>query len=174
LGQRIPAIFLEDIRIKNTPRTERCYVPCPHCNTYHESRIWSKKAAFGNWFGLYCPCCGKIIPCLLSAISFILLAITYPLWGWYKDKLKAIWLQKQPEKYLNLNTRISRNSYKSIKWMLLGLAGGILSFIIMSVQTFFKNGYIHVPEILCMMIAYTLAGLFWGFFMKSYVEKKNK
>ncbi|MGK0413746.1 MAG: hypothetical protein ACJA1B_001954, partial [Polaribacter sp.] len=78
LGQRIPKISLED-KISDKPRMERSFIPCPHCKTLHDGITWStqNRTAFKNWFGLYCTNCEKIIPCLMNAFSFILLAITF-------------------------------------------------------------------------------------------------
>lgn len=89
LGQRIPKISLED-KTSKKPRAERSYVPCPHCDTLHDGRIWSADngRAFKNWFGLYCPECGGIIPCVMNVTSYIILALTLPVWGWFKDDLK--------------------------------------------------------------------------------------
>jgi len=74
---------------------EWTYVPCPHCHTLHDGRIWSAKNGTHrrNWFGYYCPECGKIIPCIHNGLAFLLLAITFPIWGWFKDDLKEKWLQ---------------------------------------------------------------------------------
>jgi len=69
---------------------EWTYVPCPHCHTLHDGRIWSAKNGTHrrNWFGYYCPECGKIIPCIHNGLAFLLLTITFPIWGWFKDDLK--------------------------------------------------------------------------------------
>ena len=85
LGQRIPKISLEDKTI-DKPRIERSLVPCPHCDTLHDTRTWSIQngTAFNNWFGLYCKNCGNIIPCLTNVFSFLILALTFPFWGWFR------------------------------------------------------------------------------------------
>ena len=31
------------------PWMERCYIPCPHCKTLNDVRLWSKWNAIGNW-----------------------------------------------------------------------------------------------------------------------------
>ena len=73
LGQRVPKIMLID-QISDKPFMERTYVPCPHCDTYHDGRTWSQQnnTAFKNWFGLYCPNCGDIIPCIRNWTSALI------------------------------------------------------------------------------------------------------
>jgi hypothetical protein len=100
LGQRVPKVLL----IKEDPTKtlpEKSFVPCPHCGTIHPSLEWSSqnKTAFGNWFGLYCNECGKIIPCLRNFTSFIIIAIASPIWIWFEKKWKEKWLIKQKEKF---------------------------------------------------------------------------
>ena len=102
LGQRIPKISLED-KTSGKPRLERVLVPCPHFTKLHDGRTWSNQngTAFKNWFGLYCSNCVNITPCLRDGFSFIILAITFPVWGWFRKSLRANWLEKQPERYRN-------------------------------------------------------------------------
>ena len=80
------------------PLMERTYIPCPHCETLHDGRTWSKEngTATKNWFGLYCPECGGIIPCLHNATFYLLMVLTYPIWGWFKKSWKEKWLKKLP------------------------------------------------------------------------------
>lgn len=78
LGQRIPKITLID-KTSDAPLIERQYVPCHHCGTIHNGLIWAKKGAFKNWFGLLCPECEKIIPCIWNITSLVLLALTFPI-----------------------------------------------------------------------------------------------
>ena len=61
LGQRLPKVTLIDEK-SDRPFFERCYIPCPHCETLNDSRLWAKWNGFGNWFGLVCPSCHQIIP----------------------------------------------------------------------------------------------------------------
>lgn len=100
LGQRIPKIlFVKEDATKTL--SEKSFLPCPHCGTIHPSLEWSSrnKTAFGNWFGLYCYRCGKIIPCLRNLTSFIIIAVTSPIWIWFEKKWKEKWLIKQKEKF---------------------------------------------------------------------------
>ena len=68
LGQRQPKVSLVDKK-SDKPWMERCYIPCPHCETLNDARLWAKGSAFGNWFGLVCPSCHEIIPCLWNIFS---------------------------------------------------------------------------------------------------------
>ena len=51
LGQRMPKVTLID-KTSDVPLMEKQYIPCPHCGAIHNGLIWSKKNAFGNWFGI--------------------------------------------------------------------------------------------------------------------------
>ena len=63
-GQRLPKVTLIDKK-SDKPQLERSsYIPCPHCETLNDSRLWAKGNAFEQWFGLVCPSCHEIIPCL--------------------------------------------------------------------------------------------------------------
>ena len=100
LGQRLPKILLFDKTI-DKPLMERQIVPCPHCGKLNDGRLWSKKNAFKNWFGYYCPNCGKIIPCLRNLTSWLIIILTFPIWIWFVKKWKENWLSKQPMRFEN-------------------------------------------------------------------------
>ncbi len=89
LGQRVPKIRLEDKTIDKSI-FEKTFVPCPHCEKLHDERVWAREngTAFQNWFGLYCKNCENIIPCLTDWLSFLILIITFPIWGWFRKSLK--------------------------------------------------------------------------------------
>ncbi|MEO5908869.1 MAG: hypothetical protein ABIR50_00725 [Ginsengibacter sp.] len=100
LGQRVAKIML----IKEDPSktlSEKSFVPCPHCGTIHPSLEWSSqnKTGYGNWFGLYCNHCGKVIPCLRNFTSLLIIITTSPIWIWFKKDLKKRWLIIQKEKF---------------------------------------------------------------------------
>ncbi|MCY4553093.1 MAG: hypothetical protein OXC79_05430, partial [Candidatus Poribacteria bacterium] len=77
-GQRLPKVTLIDKK-SDKPQLERSYIPCPHCETLNDSRLWAKGNAFEHWFGFVCPSCHQIIPCLWNIFSLVILAITFPL-----------------------------------------------------------------------------------------------
>ncbi len=100
LGQRVPKIML--IKKNSTkPLSEKSFIPCPHCGTIHPSLKWSSqnKTVMGNWFGLYCNHCGKVIPCLWNLTSLAIIAITLPIWIWFKKNWEKKWLMVQKEKF---------------------------------------------------------------------------
>ena len=71
LGIRLPKVTLID-KESDASLAERSYVPCPHCQTLNDDRIWAKGHALGHWFGLVCPNCHQIIPCLWNLCSYAL------------------------------------------------------------------------------------------------------
>ncbi len=175
LGQRVAKIMLED-KTSDKPRYERGIIPCPHCNTFHDGRIWSIQngTAFKNWFGLYCPSCGDIIPCLTNFTSLIILAVTSPLWIWFKKPLKKRWLDNQPQRYKNIDiNRVHPFNKKS--WVKEGLGWGIIMYFLMViVLPFFSNEEITWAKVLIGLPVWLLAGLVWGYSMNKFFASKNK
>jgi hypothetical protein len=86
-GIRLPKVYLVDTR-PGKPVAERHFVPCPHCGKINEAKLWSGKNGFKNWFGYYCPNCGKVIPCLWNFASLLVLFMTFPVWIWFRKRLK--------------------------------------------------------------------------------------
>lgn len=172
-GQRVPKVSLEEIAL-DKPRHERGFVPCPYCNTIHDSRTWSPQngTAFKNWFGLYCPSCGKIIPCLMNAFSFIILTITFPIWGWFKNNMKAKWLAKQPARYEDIDLNITPMPYDGNGWIKQGLIWGGMMFLSMTLGfPLFSGEEITLKNVILGIIIWTLGGLGFGYSMKRYMGK---
>jgi len=176
LGQRIPKIQLED-RFSDKPRIERTFVPCPHCEKLHDPRTWStqNKTASKNWFGLYCPNCGKIIPCVTNVFSFIILALTSPIWWWFRKDLKNKWLLKQPKRFDNIDSKIYYNPFENKNWITAGLSFGGIMFVLMSlIFPLIWQEPITWRSITVGIIIWTIAGLLFGFIMKLFLTKKGK
>lgn len=79
LGQRIPKLTFE-CRSCQLPYAERNFIPCPSCNTLHDSRVWTGRNGIGNWLGLICPTCSARIPCLWNLTSLLILLLLSPVW----------------------------------------------------------------------------------------------
>lgn len=174
LGQRIPKIMLID-QTSDKPFMERTYVPCPKCETYHDGRTWSpqNKTAFKNWFGLYCPSCGFIIPCIRNWTSALILALTYPLWFWWINAWKHSWLIKQPDRYSNLS--FETLEHKKTNWLKMGLLWGTFMFIIMILLMPLITGTNYeVRNFLIGIPIWLIAGLTFGLVMKWWMGKKIK
>lgn len=175
-GQRIPKTSLED-QTDGSPRPERSYIPCPHCGKKHKGITWSKKngTAFRNWFGLYCPNCGNVIPCIMNILTFLILAITFPIWGWFRKSIKSKWLEKQSSRYENLNLEYSHKCLSNYVWIKTGLTWGGIMFIFMTfLFPLMVNESITWESILIAVPIWTVAGLGWGYFMKWYLSKTGK
>lgn len=132
LGQRIPKLYLVE-KVPDKPLYERTYIPCPHCNTLHDGRVWSRKLSMKNWFGLYCMACGKIIPCLTNVTNLLILALTYPIWGWFHMYFKEKWLAKQPERFRNVDLTFQDHPITNRTWVEIGLKFGFIMMIILGI-----------------------------------------
>lgn len=185
LGQRVPKVMLID-KQSDKPLMERTYVPCPHCETVHESVVWShkNKNVFKNWYGLYCPSCGNVIPCLSNIFTRIARVVTYPLWFWKKEVMKAKWIEKQRLKSQNLD--LTPMAHTEVNWVKMGVKFGVSMFIFMTIffqgfLYFFDDGkakdeipFFDLTFILVNLVVWSLAG--WGFsaFMKYYTGRKGQ
>lgn len=175
-GQKVPKVSLVD-KTSDLPFIERSFVPCPHCNALHDQRTWSTQngTAFKNWFGLYCKSCGKIIPCVYNLFSLLILALTFPIWGWFRKSLKENWLSKQAQRFENLDFEKIPNPFDKNNWFLSGLKWGLFMFVFMHLIWPFLEGtsmtWINLAK---GVIVWTLSGLAFGYTMKMYTTKKGK
>ena len=174
LGQRIPKIMLVE---KNSSKLliEKTKVPCPHCKTIHSGLKWStKNNAFKNWFGLYCDNCGKTTPCLTNFTSYLLLALTFPIWIWFKDKWKKAWLKNQPERYKNLDLENVPSSFEGYGWVRKGLNWGLFMFIFMTlIAPLIFSESITLTSTIIKFFGWAIAGLIYGYTMKLLAKRTN-
>lgn len=163
LGQRIPKITLID-KTSDAPLMERQYIPCPHCNTIHNGLLWAKRGAYKNWFGFMCPSCENVIPCLWNFTSLVLLAITFPIWGWFRKPLKTKWLKFKKAELLN-SPETELPTAKQTPWLKMGLIYGALMFCFTAVPKI-VSGELTLTGIAVQVGIWLLAGLAFGGVMK--------
>ncbi len=172
-GQRIPKVSLVN-KTLDKPRRERSFTPCPHCETLHDSRTWSTEngTAFKNWFGLYCPTCGNIIPCLTNALSFVILALTYPIRVWFIDRAKERWLAKQPQRFRNIEAEEVPDPFNNENWLKTALGWAVIMFVMMGIVfPYFYGDEITVHSLLFTLMMCTVGGLLFGYSMKLFNSK---
>lgn len=174
LGQRVPKTMLIE---KNSSKTlqEKTKIPCPHCGTLHSGLKWStKNNAFKNWFGLYCDNCGNIIPCLTNLASYLLLALTFPIWIWFKDKWKTTWLENQPDRYRKLDLENVPNPFDGNGWISQGLYWGLFMYICMILMYPLIDGEsVTLKKTLLSIPIWTIGGLGFGYTMKLISGRKT-
>lgn len=126
-GQRLPKVTLID-KESDKPRMERTYIPCPHCETLNDGRLWAKSWAKGrgggHWFGIVCPSCHEIIPCLWNIFSLAILAITLPLWYFPARFFRQRWLEKEKERLAKVPL-IQPKSINLLLSLLMGVFGAV-------------------------------------------------
>lgn len=175
-GIRAPKITLE-LKGSDLPKFEKTYVPCPHCHMLHDSRTWSapNKTGKRNWFGLFCPNCEDIIPCHMNVFTFLLLAITYPIWGWFKDGMKSRWLAAQKPRFENFKFEPTKNPYDNHEWIKQGMSWALFMFITMQIALPLIQGQeITKVDLLIGCIIWSLGGLGFGYTMKAYFNYMMK
>ncbi|MCG9133053.1 hypothetical protein J5I95_15360, partial [Candidatus Poribacteria bacterium] len=172
-GQRLPKVALVDKEM------ERSYVPCPHCETLNDRRLW---AACGHWFGLVCPSCHQIIPCLWNIFSLIILAITYPLWYFPVRFFRHRWIAKEKEKLAKVLERPLIQA-KSINSPLIFLANAFASggfmWVMWVVLTVLREGrewdlkmmFESLP--ICMVVGFGI-GVYMRWMEKDNEKKKER
>lgn len=176
IGQRVAKISLVD-RMSDKPRFEKSYIPCPHCDTLHDERTWSFEngTGGGNWFGLYCPKCGNIIPCIMNITTALILAFLFSIWGWFRGSLKESWLRKQPERFKNLDLVHTYNPYAGYGWVREGMIFGFLMVLWGSLVTPYLSeqpySWSNVGE---QVIPAIIQGVLFGLGMKIYFGKRGK
>ncbi len=69
------------------------YFRCPSCNALHKERMWRGSNSSGHWFGLLCPSCLGMIPCLWNIWSLLILFVTAPIWYLPARLVRPHWLQ---------------------------------------------------------------------------------
>ena len=176
LGQRIPKLTLVE-QTTDAPLVERTVIPCPHCQSHHNARTWSplNNTAYKNYFGLYCPTCGGIIPCLQNLTSRLLIILTFPFWVWFKDWWKAKWLEEQPARFQNLDLTTVPDVSKSINWVESGLRWGGLMFVFMTfLVPLFSGTEITLIDIAVGLVVWTLGGLGFGYTFKKLIVGLDK
>lgn len=172
LGQRVPKVILEE-KLSDKPRYERTFVPCPHCKTIHDSRTWSFSNNTGskNWFGLYCPACENIIPCLSNLASLVVLTAAFPLLALFRKTMRERWLQKQPQRFTKIRPNLVPDPFANSGWVAYGTAFGFTMFVL--------NGIIFPQlcnvdfmalDIVAVLPVWLLGGLAWGYIMKIYSD----
>jgi len=175
-GLAIPKVMLIE-REGDKPFYQRSFIPCPHCGALHPGVKYStqNKTALKNWFGLFCDNCKGIIPIQRNLTSLIILTITYPIWGWFKKSLKQKWLDKQPERYKNLNLEIIEKKNTTKNWLKRGLLFGLFMFVATQIiYPLIENKEITQKNILIGIPFWLICGLGWGLIMKRLMNKKGK
>ncbi|MGZ2368436.1 hypothetical protein ACXR6G_01460 [Ancylomarina sp. YFZ004] len=176
LGQTIPKVMLIE-REGNKPFYQRSLVPCPHCGELHSGLKFSEqnKTAFKNWFGFYCDNCKEIIPVQRNLTSLIILTITFPIWGWFKQSIKQKWLDKQPERYKNLNLEIIEKKNTTKDWLKMGFFWGLFMYVFMIfILPLIEQEEISQKSMLIGIPIWLIGGLGFGFFMKIWMNRKGK
>ena len=142
LGQRLPKVTLIE-KESDKPPEERSYVPCPHCETLNDRRLWATKGnAFGHghWFGLVCPSCHQIIPCLWNIFSLAILAITFPLWYFPVRFFRHRWIAKEKERLAKALERPLLQATSIIDSLSIGITCGISVWVMWVILEVVRNG----------------------------------
>ena len=177
LGQRSPKVMLID-KESDKPLLERTYVPCPHCETLNDGRLWAKWNALGHWFGLVCPSCHQIIPCLWNIFSLAILAITFPLWYFPVRFFRRRWLEKEKERLANALERPLIQA-KSINWLFRGIVywGGsmwVILGVIPQVWSVLNGKEWDLIMMFVMLPIWLVTGFAWGLVMRFWMNRKGK
>ncbi len=141
-GQRLPKVTLIE-KESDKPPEERSYVPCPHCETLNDRRLWATKGSVlghGHWFGLVCPSCHQIIPCLWNIFSLAILAITFPLWYFPVRFFRHRWIEKEKKRLAKVLERPLLQATSIIDSLSIGVVSGISMWVMWVILEVVRNG----------------------------------
>ena len=173
-GQRLPKVMLTD-KESDKPFLERSYVPCPYCETLNDSRLWAKWNSFGHWFGLVCPSCHRIIPCLWNIFSLVILVLTFPLWYFPARFCRRRWLEIEKKRLAKVLERPLIQA-TSINWLLIGIFcwGGSSWAIFEVLWKVLHGGERSLIGMFASLPIWLVVGFVWGVFMRFYINRKGK
>ena len=172
LGQRIPKVMLTD------KESERTYIPCPHCETLNDGRLWAKWNGFGHWFGYVCPRCHHVIPCLWNIFSLAVLAITFPVWYFPVRCFRRRWLEMEKKRMAQVLER-PLIEMKRIHWLSRGVFhwGGlmwVMMVVIPQVWEVFNGGAWDLRMMFIGLFIWIVCGFAWGLWMHLSMNRKGK
>jgi hypothetical protein len=172
LGQRLPVLTLID-KTSDASLAERSYVPCPHCSTLNDARIWGYGNAFGHWFGYVCPECGARIPCLWNVSSLAVLLVTFPvwilLWRFGRDR----WLARSLVRARAARQRLLATESKvNHPYVRAGLLFGVLMFCIMALLPYIA-GKSTLQQLAVGAVIWMSSGAAFGFLMWFFTGRRR-
>ncbi|WP_133406858.1 hypothetical protein [Parashewanella tropica] len=171
LGQRLPKLTLID-KTSDAPLLERQYIPCPHCESMNDARLWAKSNAFGHWFGYVCPKCDGIIPCLWNFTSLVILALTFPIWMPIKHFGKAKWLKYEKQRLLHAEQQPKVKAEPKL-WIKAGVLFGFLMFLFTLLMKG-STGELNPQNIPYYALVNFVGGAAFGLIMKIVLGWKKK
>ena len=172
-GQRLPKVMLID-KESDKPLMERTYVPCPHCETLNDQRLWAKWNGFGHWFGFVCPSCHQVIPCLWNIFSLAILVVTFPLWYFPARFFRRRWLEIEKKRLARVLER-PLIQIKFIHWLLIGVFGyGVLSWGLFEGWQVLDGREWDLMKMIGNLPIWLVSGFVWGLLMHFFMSRKGK
>ena len=176
LGQRMPKVTLIDKTI-DKPLMERTFVPCPSCGELHDGRLWAKGNGFGHWFGLVCPTCDNVIPCLWNLTSLLILLITFPAWILPVRLWKQRWLNFEKNRLLAVKNNTVLD-WSDVPWIKIGVLGfGGTMWIATSLLHVVIGARGNAPTWFMVIIGIPICGiggLLFGLGMRHFLGRRPK
>ncbi len=175
-GQRHPKVALVD-KMSDKPWMERIYFPCPHCETLNDARLWANRNSLGHWFGIICPICFEVIPCLRNIFSLTILAITFPLWYFPAQIFRKRWLEIEKVRVEKALKRPLLQA-ESVRWLFRGtIFGGFMWVVLEIIPQVWNVLNEREWDLIMMFISlpiWLVTGIVWGLFMRWYMNRKGK
>ena len=172
-GVRVAKVTLID-KESDKPLMERIYIPCPHCETLNDARLWAKWNAFGHWFGFVCPSCHHVIPCLWNIFSLAVLAITFPLWYFPARFFRRRWLEIEKKRLARVLER-PLIEIKFIHWLLIGTFGwGVLTWVLFEGWQVLDGREWDLMKMIGNLPIWLVSGFVWGLLMHFFMNRKGR
>jgi len=92
--------------------------------------------------------------------------------------LKNNWLEKQPQRFIDINLETTTSPLQKISWLKIGLIWGASMFLIFMVMLYLDGSEIPLKMILLGVVISAIGGLIFGYLMKiifkSTIKIRNK
>ena len=110
----------------------------------------------------------------MNAFTFIILAITFPLWGWFQGTLKRAWLAKQPQRFEQVDVENIYNPYSGKGWVKYGITWAVFMYVLMTfIFPLLTNDPITEKGILLGIPIWLVGGLLFGYFLHRFMGKQG-
>lgn len=174
-GQRVPTHTYTCSECQ-TPQIERKYVFCSNCTTFHNMSLWSLGNSLGNWFGLACPSCTAVIPCLWSFTSLLIVAITLPLWYVPVKLRKEHWIRGNRARIQRLIASLDPLPNclplraRNVKWWRISILFALINAVVLTSQRLILQGPAYALDLAMSTIVISLImGLAIGLSIKAVI-----
>lgn len=111
----------------------------------------------------------------MNVTSHLVLALTFPEWGWFKDDLKKKWLIRQPERYVYVELNSDQEAYEGFNWVITGPTWAAIMFILSTFIFYLVGTFkLSINNIAVSALGCIAGGILFDYAMKLFMGKKGQ